>query len=169
MEYDMNNSASLDEQSVNGQQEVSSADAVSRILARTIDFIIVIALYEILPAVGYLAGLIYLLIADGLFQGRSLGKKLIGLKVIISYNGGMSAPSGFRESIYRNSPFAAGFILFGIFKAIPVIGWLLSFVVVVGVLVFEGLVTLGNEEGLRMGDELAKTRVIEDKQGGLNV
>jgi hypothetical protein len=59
--------------------------------------------------------------------------------------------------------------LFGIFNGIPIIGWLLSLAVITLVPVFEFLVMTGSETGMRLGDEIAKTRVVEDKQGGLNV
>lgn len=145
---------------------VRDAGLFNRIVARTIDFIFVVALYEIIPAVGYFAGLVYLLIADGLFEGRSIGKKLIGLKVIVKSDSGETEPCSYRESVFRNFPFAIAFILFGILKAIPLIGWLLSFVILAGVLIFESLVMLGSEQGMRLGDELAKTRVVEEAQEG---
>ena len=81
----------------------------------------------------------------------------------------MAAVCGIKESIFRNFPFAVGYILFGILNAIPLLGWLISFVVVVAILLFEGLVVLGNEEGMRLGDELAKTRVVENRQEEINV
>jgi len=165
----MNTSESLHEESAEGQQDLVKADLLNRVIARTIDFIIVVALYEVIPKIGYFAGITYLLIADGLFQGRSPGKRLIGLKVIVRDSTGINAVCGFKESIIRNFPFAVAYILFGIIAAIPLIGRLISFLVVVAVLLFESLVILGSEEGMRLGDELAKTRVVEDRQGGLNV
>lgn len=161
-------------ESLNGTQELegragTKADLLNRAIARVIDFLIVVALYELIPAVGYFAGLTYLFIADGLFQGRSAGKRLIGLKVIVMDDQGHTINCGFRESVIRNSPFAAGFLLVGVLSAIPLIGWLLSFLVACAILLFEGLVILGSEEGMRLGDELAKTRVVDDSQGGLNV
>lgn len=145
---------------------IREARLLNRIVARTIDFIFVVALYEIIPTVGYFAGLVYLLIADGLFDGRSIGKRLIGLKIIVTPDSGEAVPCSYRESVFRNFPFALAFILFGILKAIPLIGWLLSFVILAGVLIFESLVMLGSEQGRRLGDELAKTRVVEEAQEG---
>ncbi len=169
MEHEMDTSESLYDQSAEERQEYTKADLLSRVIAKTIDFIIVVALYEIIPKVGFFAGIIYLLIADGLFDGRSAGKKLIGLKVIVPDKGNGNPPCEYKESIYRNFPFALGFILFGILRAIPFLGWIIAFVIVIGILLFESLVILGSEEGMRLGDELAKTRVVQDKQGGLNV
>ena len=159
----MNVSETLLDQPVGSQKESGKAGLLNRIIARTIDFIIVAALYEVIPKVGFFAGLTYLLIADGLFEGRSVGKKLIGLRVIIYNSSDKVKACGFKESIIRNFPLAAGFVLFGILNLVPLIGWFFSFVTVVVVVLFETLVLIGNEKGMRLGDELAKTHVIEDK------
>ena len=145
-----------------------NAKLLNRISAKSIDFFIIIALYEIIPGIGYFAGLAYLLMADGLFQGRSIGKRLMGIKVVY-YITDMTTACDYKESVYRNSLFAAGYLMAGVLKAIPLLGEILAFVVIAAVLVFEGLVMIGSEEGMRYGDEFAKTRVIEDKEGGLNV
>jgi len=169
MELKMNVSESLFDQPLNTPKELGKAGFLNRIIARTIDFIIVAALYEMIPRVGFFAGLTYLLIADGLFEGRSAGKKLIGLRVIIYNKTDKVAACGFKESILRNFPFAVGFILFWILNLMPLIGWIFSFIAAAVVVLFESLVLLGSEKGMRFGDELAKTQVVEDKQGGLDV
>ncbi|MBI4745079.1 MAG: hypothetical protein HY786_00675 [Deltaproteobacteria bacterium] len=65
------------------EKEFSKADLLNRFLAKFIDFLIIGALGTAIKApVGSMAALTYALIADGFFDGRSLGKKLIGLKVI---------------------------------------------------------------------------------------
>jgi hypothetical protein len=169
MEFKMNVSESLFDQPLNTPKELGKAGLLNRIIAKTIDFIIVAALYEIIPRVGFFAGLTYLLIADGLFEGRSAGKKLIGLRVIIYSNTDKVTACSFKESILRNFPFAVGFIVFGILNLMPLIGWIFSFIAVVVVVLFECLILLGSEKGMRLGDELAKTHVVEEKQGGLDV
>ncbi len=165
----MNSAESLYDQSLDGQNDLAKARFLNRIIARTIDFIVVVALFEIIPIIGYFAGLIYLFIADGLFQGRSIGKRLIGLKVILRNNTHVVAVCGFKESILRNFPFAIGYILFGILNVIPLIGWIFAFIIFVVILLFESLIIIGNEKGMRLGDEIAKTQVVEEKQGGLDV
>ncbi len=145
-----------------------NAKLFNRIIAKSIDFIIVIALFEIIPKIGYFAGLAYLLAADGLFQGRSIGKRLMSIKVVY-YITDITTTCDYKESVYRNSLFAAGYLIAGILGAIPLLGGILAFVVITAVLVFEGLVMIGSEEGMRYGDEFAKTRVIEDTERGLNV
>jgi uncharacterized RDD family membrane protein YckC len=146
------------------KEEIKEAGMLNRAVARVIDLVIIVALYKIIPAIGFFAGFVYLLIADGLFDGRSVGKKLLGLRVLVKHESGDELPCGIRESIYRNSPFALGFLLYGLFVNIPLIGWLLAFVIAVGVLIFEGLVMFGSEDGTRLGDELAKTHVVEQER-----
>ncbi len=153
-----------------GKEELIRAASLNRVIARTIDIVIVMALLEIIPGVGYLSGIAYLLLADGLFKGRSIGKKLLGIRVVISgENSEAALESSFRESVFRNFPFAASYLLAGIFWNIPVVGESLSFIVVAAVLVLESLIMLGSENGKRFGDEVAKTQVVIDKQGGVNV
>jgi len=164
MGFIMSETEPLYEESMKGQKELTAASFFNRFIARTIDLIIVVALYEIIPSIGYFAGLVYLLLADGLFEGRSVGKKLIGLKIVLEDG----SQCGYKESIFRNFPFAAGFILGGIFGVIPLIGWLMSFVIFVVVLAFESLVIIGSDNGKRLGDEIANTQVVEEEQGRVN-
>lgn len=150
-------------ESPNKEGGLTKARILNRIIARTIDFIIVGALLETIPKIGYFAGMTYLLIADGLFDGRSVGKRLIGLKVILyTTDTNTNLACGFKESIIRNFSFAIGYILFGILGNIPLIGWILSIIVPVVILLFEGLIMVGSEDGMRLGDEFAKTQVVEE-------
>ena len=57
------------------------ADVVHRFIAKFIDFLIVAALARVFSPVGFFAGMTYLLIADGLFQGRTKGTHLLAEKV----------------------------------------------------------------------------------------
>lgn len=143
---------------VNSSKEYVKTGFLHRVIARSIDLIIVGALLEMVPKAGFFAGILYLLIADGLFGGRSLGKKLIGLKVIIVESG---KACGYKESILRNFIFAIGLLFFGLLRQIPLLGWVFSILVPLALLSIEGLILLGSENGKRFGDEIAKTRVIE--------
>ena len=78
---------------------ITKAAILNRVIAKSIDFLIIAALLEIIPRAGYFIGLAYLLIGDGLFEGRSLGKRLIGTRVILCETG---KACSFRESIIRN-------------------------------------------------------------------
>ena len=111
---------------------------------------IVAAAGQVLVPVGFLGGLAYILIADGFSGGRSLGKRLIGLQTVLP---GRHEAAGFRESIIRNLPFAVAQAAF----AVPYVGWLVSAAIVA----FEAVLILGNEQGRRLGDEVAGTQVLD--------
>ena len=130
--------------------EVKSASLLLRVFAKILDFILIAAMAEVIPKAGFYAGISYLLISDGLFEGRSIGKFLIGLRVVSAAHDG---PCSMRESIVRNAPLGAGLLLF----KLPWIGWIF----IAGVSAVEFLILLGSKEGRRLGDELAKTAVIE--------
>jgi uncharacterized RDD family membrane protein YckC len=100
--------------------------------------------------IGILSASGYLLVRDGLFERQSVGKKLIGLRVISSEDPEFVIT--YRESIIRNVPLVIAYILF----LIPYAGWVL------GPLAFgiECLTALGDERGMRVGDMLARTCVV---------
>lgn len=129
------------------------AHVLNRVIAKFVDLIIVAAAGRLVPPVGWLAGLAYVLIGDGFSGGQSLGKRLIGLQTVIPRN---REVSGFKESIIRNLPLAVAYLLF----PIPYIGWALA----IAITVFEGLLIIGNDQGLRLGDEIAHTQVLEAGQ-----
>jgi len=129
--------------------EVKRAGLLLRAIAKTLDFIIIAAIAEVIPRAGFFAGLAYLLIGDGLFDGRSLGKKLIGLKVLSAET---DKSCTFKDSIIRNSIFGIGYLLY----KIPWFGWI--FIVIVSI--FEFIILLGSKDGMRLGDEIAKTKVV---------
>lgn len=133
-------------------EEQRRAGLLLRTAAKIIDFILIAAVMEIVPKAGFFAGLAYLLLSDGFFEGRSIGKKLIGLRVISAEN---DNPSSFRDSILRNSTFGLGYILW----IVPWIGWL--FILIAGIVEF--ILILGSKDGMRLGDEIAKTIVLETR------
>lgn len=165
----MSSSEAKDNESAKGVKNQVPADLLNRVIARAIDFLIVLALFEVVPKIGFFTGIAYLLIADGLFRGRSVGKRLVGLHVIYTDVFDNVKDCGYRESVLRNSPFAAGIILYKIVDMIPLLGGILSFLIIVGVLVFESLVMVGSEKKMRLGDELAETLVVEDRHGRIDV
>ncbi len=130
--------------------ELKRASLLLRIFAKVLDFILIAAVAEVVPKAGFYAGLLYLLISDGLFDGRSVGKLLIGLRVVSITS---HEPCSMKESIVRNAPLGAGLLLY----KLPWIGWI--FIVLVSLVEF--LILLGSKNGMRLGDELAKTSVVE--------
>jgi len=126
------------------------AQVLNRGIAKLIDLFIVVAASQMILPVGFLGGLAYILVADGFAGGRSIGKRLIGLQTM---RPDRRVAAGFRESIIRNLPFAVAQLAF----AIPYVGWLVS----VAIIVFEAVLILGNEQGRRLGDEVAGTQVLD--------
>lgn len=126
-----------------------SAGLLLRVVSKCIDLILVVVAVEALPKAGWLAGFGYILISDGLFEGRSIGKRLTGLRVL----GNSGNPCSIKESILRNSTLAVGMVLW----KVPFLGWLL----LMAVLALEFVILLGSKEGMRLGDEIAKTSVVE--------
>ncbi len=125
------------------------AGLLSRIVAKVIDLIAAAVAVEILRKTGLFAGLVYILIADGFFNGRSAGKMLLGLTVVRDDGG----PCTVKESILRNATIATGFLLW----RIPLVGWLLF----LAILAVEFIVLFGSDTNRRLGDEIAKTSVFE--------
>jgi uncharacterized RDD family membrane protein YckC len=126
------------------------AQVLNRGIAKLIDLFIVAAADQVIVPVGFLAGLAYILIADGFAGGRSIGKRLIGLQTVLPHR---REAAGFRESIIRNLPFAVAQLAF----AVPYVGWIVS----AAIIAFEGVLILGNEQGRRLGDEVAGTQVLD--------
>ena len=134
-------------------EESTRAGLLVRTVAKILDFIIIAAAAEIVPKAGFYAGLTYLLIGDSLFDGKSLGKKLVGISVISTVS---QKPCTIRDSIIRNSIFGVGYF----FSKFLWFGWI--FVLVISA--FEFIVLLGNKEHMRLGDEMAKTLVLDISQ-----
>lgn len=129
------------------------AHVLNRFIAKAIDVMLVAAASQVIAPVGWISGLAYALIADGFPGGQSVGKRLIGLQTVVPRT---KEFSGFRESIIRNLPLAFAYLLY----SIPYVGWLLAGAVVV----FEALLVIGNEQGARLGDEVAGTQVLDSGQ-----
>ncbi len=134
-------------------EEPQRAGLLLRTVAKVIDFVIIAAAVEVIPKAGFFAGLVYLLIGDGLLNGRSLGKKLIGIQVVSIDT---LTPCTFRESIIRNCTFGLGFLFYKMLW----FGWI--FIALISF--FEFLILLGSKNKMRIGDEIAKTTVIDNPQ-----
>ncbi|MDA8171917.1 MAG: RDD family protein [Nitrospiraceae bacterium] len=132
-----------------GAKEAKTAGLLLRVVAKSVDVIIILAAVEILPKAGFLAGVGYMLIGDGLSGGRSLGKRLLGLVVL----GKEGLACQVKESILRNITLGGGIILW----KVPIIGWILA----AAVFALEFIILIGSPEGRRIGDEIANTRVVE--------
>lgn len=144
------------EEALEGAPEVApdvpaKASTLNRVIARFIDILVTLLLARLPDYVGFLAGITYIGVADGLMGGRSIGKRVIGLRVLYSKDG---RSADYRASILRNSPMGLLFMLF----YIPFVGWVIS---CLG-LCFELLLIIGSPEGRRLGDEIAATVVVDE-------
>lgn len=140
------------------EKEFQKANLLNRFLAKFIDFLVIGVLATVVKApIGSLAALTYSLISDGFFDGRSLGKKLIGLKVINIKTG---HPCNYKDSILRNIPIG----LTVLFAVIPILGWILLFTVGLVMILFESYLIYSDDGGIRIGDILADTQVVDAKE-----
>ncbi|OGW35403.1 MAG: hypothetical protein A2X58_11545 [Nitrospirae bacterium GWC2_56_14] len=129
---------------------MQKTDLTTRAVAAFIDLLILMGLTRLPDVIGFLSASGYLLVRDGLLERQSIGKKLIGLRVISSDDPEFVIT--YRESIIRNVPLVIAYILF----LLPYAGWILG----PAVLGIECLTALGNERGMRIGDMLARTCVV---------
>jgi uncharacterized RDD family membrane protein YckC len=134
---------------------LKKADLTHRLLARFIDFLIGAAFCMVLYPIGVLMGATYIAIADGLLGGRSLGKRIIGLRVVHAQDG---SPISFKDSLVRNSIYAIIFL----FYLVPYLRWVMIGFVGLLIVAFETYYLVVDPNGYRVGDLAAGTIVIDD-------
>jgi uncharacterized RDD family membrane protein YckC len=125
----------------------------NRLLAKFLDLLVVAALATFPGWVGDAAGLTYILVADGLFEGQSLGKRVVGLRVV----GESGLPCTFLQSVQRNLTVALGVLL--MLLRVPYVWWLFWLIGAL-VLLFEAFLAATDDEGLRLGDRFAETQIV---------
>ena len=122
-------------------EELIPADWQTRSLAFLIDLILYVALFYGLGAHNHFWGtflsMIYIVFRDGFFSGQSIGKKVMGIRVVH----GDGRPISFVDSSFRN-------VLFLIPYLLPV------------ALVIETIALFRSPERQRLGDRIARTRVV---------
>ena len=138
-----------------------------RVLAKFVDlFVVMIVSATVWSPLGPLCGFIYSLLADGLpfegFEGQSLGKKLLKLRVVSTRIGGWKGGErpqrlSYRDSIFRNAP--VGVATF--FALIPVWGWAILALIGFPLMVVEIYLLVRAPRGQRLGDVMADTEVVE--------
>jgi len=110
--------------------------------------------------VGPLVGFLYSILGDGIhgmgFEGQSVGKKLMGLRVV-RMPGGL--PARLKDSAVRNLP--VGVATF--FAIIGFWGWIICILVGVPLMLIEITLMLRMDGETRLGDVMASTRVIEKR------
>jgi uncharacterized RDD family membrane protein YckC len=131
------------------------ADLTLRGLARAADFALAWVAAQSVPQIGPLLAAFYLLVADGLMSGQSVGKKIFGVRTVVVPR---RAPAGWHESLLRNAPFA----LVAIFYAVPLL-WPVLFVLGLPIVAFEAYMIFTDRLGIRIGDIFADTQVVDAK------
>ena len=141
------------------------ADPVKRIIAVVIDGVVA-AVVGLIPFAGGILGALYMLLRDALpieaFEYKSIGKKLLKLSVVRTE--GPPSRIDYGTSAKRNWMFALGPVIV-FFLIIPVVGWVLDILIGTACLilmVIEFIKVISDEQGIRLGDRMAGTRVVED-------
>jgi uncharacterized RDD family membrane protein YckC len=125
-------------------------------MARLTDVAIAGGLYRFGGRAGTVVALLFLLLADGMLQGQSPGKRIFGVKVVHLPT---RMAARYRESMLRNAPFG----LCVLFSMMPQIG-AVAFAVGTAVIgMIESWKVLRDPLGLRLGDAWAFTQVIDGK------
>jgi uncharacterized RDD family membrane protein YckC len=143
---------------------LTKADPVKRIIAFIIDAVASM-IVGLIPFVGGIIGALYMLLRDALpieaLEYKSIGKKLLKLSVVNTEN--PTAKIDYATSAKRNWMFSLGpLILF--FLLIPIIGWILDILIGIAVfvlVVIEIIKIFSDKKGIRLGDKMAGTMVIE--------
>jgi len=129
----------------------------SRFVAKAIDLLVVVAIFFLgkafLGSIGIGCAVLFSALQDGFGEGQSIGKRIIGLRVIDDSTGG---PCTFLKSFVRNLPFtlallpmAASFL------------WGLVSLVTLPLLALEAYLVAALDSGVRLGDVLGNTLVVE--------
>lgn len=129
------------------------ADTFQRFFAYAIDAVIS-NLCSMIPIVGGLIGFLYMLLRDGLMDGQSIGKKLLGLKTMTGFG-----PATYSDSVRRNIIFAIPNLV----MVIPFIGWGIGVILEIIIWVIEIYRVVTDPYGRRYGDEWAGTQVVSEK------
>lgn len=133
------------------------ASLVLRLGARLVDVCIAWGLYVVCGAAGCVVALLFLLLADGMLQGQSVGKRLFGVKVMHLPT---HSAARHRDSTLRNAPLAL-IVLLGMMPAPHGhVAALAGLVVIGGV---EAWRVIRDPLGWRLGDTWAQTQVVDGK------
>lgn len=124
--------------------------------ARLLDAGIAYGLYVLGGRPGAVLALLFLLFADGLLQGQSLGKRMFGIKAVYVPT---RMPARFRESVLRNAPFGL-MVLLGMMPELGKLAFYAGVVVIGGI---EAWKVIREPLGLRLGDVWAQTQVVDGK------
>jgi len=143
---------------------LTKADPVKRMIAFVIDALASM-IVGFIPFVGGIIGALYMLLRDALpieaLEYKSIGKKLLKLSVVNIED--PTSKIDYAASAKRNWMFALGPMMM-FFFFIPILGWIINILIGIAVfilIIIEIIKTFSDEKGVRLGDKLAGTMVIE--------
>lgn len=126
-----------------------------RLFAKLIDIGLVAMGAVTFYPMGLILGIIYLAISDSLYDGQSIGKRLMGFGVISLVDG---SPCSAWQSLIRNLPFTVPLVLL----IFPYWGWILSAIFAMPMAMMEIYYLFRENTPHRLGDIMADTTVIAD-------
>ena len=106
---------------------------------------------------GLVVAVLYLLLADGIVRGQSVGKRIFGVKVVFLP---MRTDARFRDSTLRNAPLALIVLLRMMPEPLGLRAGLAGLVVIAGI---EAWKAVRDPLGRRLGDVWAQTQVVDGK------
>jgi hypothetical protein len=133
------------------------ASLLLRVGARVVDVAVAWGLWVVCGAAGSVVALLFLLLADGMLLGQSVGKRLFGVKVI--YLPTRSA-ARHRDSALRNAPLALIVLLGMMPEGLGLVAGMAGLLVIGGL---EGWRVVRDPLGCRLGDAWAQTQVVDGK------
>jgi hypothetical protein len=133
------------------------ASLLLRAGARLVDLCIAWGFYVVAGAAGSVVALLFLLLADGMLQGQSVGKRLFGVKVMHLPT---RSAARHRDSTLRNAPLALIVLLGMMPTPLGGVAMLAGLVVIGGV---EAWRVIRDPLGWRLGDTWAQTQVVDGK------
>ncbi len=122
-------------------------------MAKMVDLFIVLILSTLFYPFGLILALIYMGISDSLYDGQSVGKRLMGFAVISLEDG---TPCSLKQSLIRNLPIIVPMA----FAIIPLWGWIFCSILAVPLILLEVYLLFKLDSGHRLGDVMADTSVI---------
>ncbi|HZI08602.1 MAG TPA: RDD family protein [Archangium sp.] len=128
-----------------------------RLGARIVDVAVAWGLCVVCGAAGEVVALLFLLLADGMLQGQSVGKRIFGVKVMHLPT---RSAARHRDSTLRNAPLALIVVLGMMPPPLGLVAGLAGLVVIGGV---EALRVVKDPLGWRLGDTWAQTQVVDGK------
>ncbi|HYO72629.1 MAG TPA: RDD family protein [Archangium sp.] len=128
-----------------------------RLGARIVDVAVAWGLCVVCGAAGEVVALLFLLLADGMLQGQSVGKRIFGVKVMHLPT---QSAARHRDSTLRNAPLALIVLLGMMPPPLGLVAGLAGLVVIGGV---EALRVVRDPLGWRLGDTWAQTQVVDGK------